>query len=70
MFLVEGLEPESCASQLNGSDEVHCKVARLSIVLAAAVAVAQSVEHPFKGPSKKRNSLTDASLNPGRGIKW
>ena len=53
LFLVEGLQPESCASELNGSYEVHCKVARLSIVLAAEVAVAQSVEHPFKGPSKR-----------------
>ena len=33
----------------------------------AAVQVAQLVEGPFKGSSKRCNSLNDAGSNPGRG---
>ena len=33
------------------------------------VTVAQSVERPFKGPSKRCNSLTDTGSNPAQGIK-
>ena len=37
---------------------------------AVAVAVAQSVERPFRSPSKRFNSLTDVGSNPGHGIRW
>ena len=34
------------------------------------VAVAQLVECPFKCPSKRCGSLTDAGSNPGGDIRW
>ena len=37
---------------------------------AAGVEVDQSVQCPFKGPSKRCISLTDAGSNPGRGVRW
>ena len=36
----------------------------------ADVVVAQLVERPFKGPSKRCNSLTDPGSNPSHGIRW